>query len=211
MQLDRWVELLYCLIIVFASTFIYFKTRRIYKLTSHKGIKSFRNAFFFFGVAFLVRLLAFFISFYHISSTIQITATVIFNYFLSMAGFSVVYSLVWKNIPENRKYFFHPLALAIAIIDVFTHHYMIIVSQLAVFAYAMIVSYGNYKKSRDKSNFLQLYFIGLVLALISYFFNLLSNIVPLIYIYARAVTASAFVIFLYGVMKTLKWRKKESA
>ena len=49
-------ELLYSFIIIAISLIIYFSTREIEILSSYKGIKYFRFAFMFFGIAFASRL-----------------------------------------------------------------------------------------------------------------------------------------------------------
>ena len=46
-----WIEPIYSVIIILFSLFIYLRTKEIYELTYYKGIKYFRNAFLFFGIA----------------------------------------------------------------------------------------------------------------------------------------------------------------
>ena len=48
---DLWVELTFATIIVVASLIIYLRTKELYELSEHKGIKYFRNTFLFFALA----------------------------------------------------------------------------------------------------------------------------------------------------------------
>jgi len=50
MYIELGVALIFCLL-------LYFKTREVYSLTKHTGIKYFRDAFLFFGFAYLLRFL----------------------------------------------------------------------------------------------------------------------------------------------------------
>ncbi|MCK5698593.1 MAG: hypothetical protein KAH93_02010, partial [Candidatus Aenigmarchaeota archaeon] len=46
------IELAYTFIVVVLCFLVYYKTREIYDLTGYKGIKYFRRAFLFFGLAY---------------------------------------------------------------------------------------------------------------------------------------------------------------
>jgi len=50
------IELVYFLLISGISLYIYWKTKEIYDLTRHKGIRHFRNIFLFFALAYAFRL-----------------------------------------------------------------------------------------------------------------------------------------------------------
>jgi hypothetical protein len=51
------VELFLFLVITLVCFFIYFKTREVYELTSHKGIGYFRKGFVFFGLSSLIMVI----------------------------------------------------------------------------------------------------------------------------------------------------------
>ena len=57
------------------------------------------------------------------------------------------------------------------------------VTQLMILTYAIFISYSNYKvaKEQKKHNFLELYFIAMILAFIAYLANFLQNFLNLIF------------------------------
>lgn len=50
-------ELVYALIAIAICGYVFLKTKEIYDLTKHKGIRYFRRSFLFFGLGFLTRLI----------------------------------------------------------------------------------------------------------------------------------------------------------
>ena len=54
-SLGMGAELIYSFVIILCSLLIYFETKELYELSSHKGIKYFRRSFLFFGIAYFVR------------------------------------------------------------------------------------------------------------------------------------------------------------
>ena len=50
-NLNIGTEIVYSFVIIVCSLMIYFGTKELYKLTSHKGIKYFRQSFLFFAFA----------------------------------------------------------------------------------------------------------------------------------------------------------------
>lgn len=211
MELQNTIELIYSSIIILSCIFIYIKTRKIYQLSSHRGIYAFRNAFFYFGLSFLIRYISLLVTQVvdvQLTYIIKTISGIIFTYGLSMAGFSLVYSLVWKNLKQKRYLLLHLLAIIIALLNTFYINSLAFYIQFAVLLYGINISYNNYKADRKKHKFLQLYFIGLVLSFIGYFVNFLSGILlpyfPNISLYAYTITASVFLIFVYGVRKVIR-------
>ena len=100
------LESLYSLIVIISCLIIYFKTKEIYKLSSHKGIGIFRNAFLFFGIAFFSR---YFLRFITLISDYQIDRIIFglgfffFVYFGTMAALLLIYSVLWKRFKELKK------------------------------------------------------------------------------------------------------------
>jgi hypothetical protein len=166
------------------------------------------------SIAFIARYLSLLLQ--HLGVEFGILASIgiwtIFTYSLSVAGFYLVYSLVWKNYGPKRVYLLHLVALLAAIIDIFVPPAVFAV-QAAVFLYAVSVSYSNYQIARKghKNQFQQFYFIALVLAFISYLIAVLSYYIPSLEAYFKIVTIGVLFIFLYGVVIVIKWPRKESA
>ena len=65
-------EIIYSFVIIFCSLLVYFGTKEIYELSSHKGIKYFREAFLFFAIAYFFRFLIKVILFHLICMVLQI-------------------------------------------------------------------------------------------------------------------------------------------
>ena len=122
-------EIIYSFIIIICSLMIYFGTRELYELTSHKGIKYFRQAFLFFALAYFFRsFIKFTLTYFNVGQIFNIyprtfyfglgqITLFIFMYFSAMAIFYLLYSVMWKKWNGNSKkiYLFHLLAFVIAI------------------------------------------------------------------------------------------------
>ena len=207
-MMENYLELISSGIIVLSCLFIIFRTKKIYNLTSHKGIGAFRSAFFYWAIAYSVRIIATINLAADFNYVINILSGLLFFYALSMAGFSLVYSLVWKNLTRNRNSLLHIISIIIAFVNMFYVANLMFYTQLAVLLYGIHVSYHNYKKSGQKHKFLQLYFIGLILAFAGYLVNFLSDLFTSHYkyisYYSHSITICVFLIFVYGVTKVLK-------
>jgi len=212
------LKIFFGLIIGIICTAIVLRTHRLFKLSFHQGIRYFRNAFLFYGIAFLVRyILGAFLFFNLINPIYRQIITSVFEYFLIMAGFFLLYSLLWKNIEgENSKYssslinpkisLFYLMALILVLLDCFWGglNFMFL-SQVILFAIASIISYMNYSEGKTQYKFRKFYFIAMLLnffawlsnALVVFFFNYNQNIIINIYLLNLVV----FILFLYGVVK----------
>jgi hypothetical protein len=200
-----WLELAFSVVIVVSCLIIVQRTHAIYRLSHHRGVRSFRDAFLFYGLAFIVRF-----SIQYSTTGLQKTALSILLYYLvTAAGFTLIYSLVWKGFPERHEYLLHIMALIIAGVSVLMVDYLMLVIQTAVFTYALVISYENYRQSKHNS-LRQLYFIAVCLALVGFALNLVADFIPFIAFYADAVTAAVFLIFLLSVLRA-QWPRKESA
>ncbi|MFQ5531859.1 MAG: hypothetical protein ACE5ES_04550, partial [Candidatus Nanoarchaeia archaeon] len=106
-QNKELLKIVYALVVVFICTIIVLKTDKLFRISSHRGIQYFRNAFFFYGIGFFVR---FFIGSEFVSKMGMVSyfrsINLIFEFFLIMGGFFLVYSLMWKRfeIPGGETY-----------------------------------------------------------------------------------------------------------
>ncbi|MEK6935937.1 MAG: hypothetical protein AABW67_04050 [Nanoarchaeota archaeon] len=211
-QNKEMFRIFYSVLIALICFIIVFKTDRLFRVSHHQGIRYFRNAFFFYGIAFILRyLLAKPIYFVNIK--------IIFEFVMAMASFFLLYSLIWKKIEGEEKsisslfnfriFVFYGFALIIAVLDSIWQSYnFLFSSQIIVFGLASIISYNNYKNSK-KNSFLGLYFTVMILSLFAWIFNFVWGIflglmrlrwVANIY----ALNVLVFLIFLYGVIKATK-------
>ena len=201
----------YSLIIGCICLIIVLKTHKLFKLSGHQGIRYFRNAFFFYGLAFASRYFLIFLA----SPFLKIS----FEFFLIIGGFFLIYSLLWKKLDDKKTsvssllnfkiLIFYLFALIISVLDsLWQGFYFIFVSQIFVFFIASLISYNNFKKNKSKTNFLKFYFIAMVFSLIAwilnfiacYFFNWRLRWVVGVYV----LNMFFFALFLYGVLKIIK-------
>ena len=214
-QNKEFLKVFYAFIIGIICLIIVLKTNRLFKLSSYQGIRYFRNAFFFYGLAFIIRYF-----FIEIPRYIFLTQ-ILFESFLIMAGFSLLYSLLWKRFEGDndsdrnmnslfnaRFIIFYSLALIIAVLDyLWKTYYFMFLLQIIIFSYAVSFSYSNYKKNSGKE-FSKLYFIAIALNFIAWFLNFIAatffewNQAIMINIYI--INIVIFFLFLYGIFKLTK-------
>jgi hypothetical protein len=214
------LELLYTLAISLICAVIVIKTDKFFRLSLYQGIRYFRNAFFFFGIGFIARYIFGIFSDFNYSGYIPVTK-VIFEYFLIMGGFFLLYSLVWRKFEaQNEEYpisslfnvkmgVFHVMALIIALLDnIWQTYYFMFTSQIAIFFSASIIAFINFKKNKRMYKFSKFYFLAMLLSLAAWTLNLLAplyfnwNLKILIYI--GIINIIFFLLFLYGVIKVTK-------
>ncbi len=209
------LEFFYSIIIASICIAIVFKADKYFRLSLHQGLRYFRNAFFFYGIAFIARYIYEVFSDYSINyaSIIEIA----FEYFLIMAGFFLFYSLVWKKFETKESYsslfnskilIFHIAALILAVMDYLLQgYYFLFLSQIVIFIYASIISYLNYRKNR-KHEFPKFYFIAMLMSLLAWILNLLAafyfNWDRFMLISIGVINVLFFLLFLYGVIKATK-------
>ena len=211
---------IYLLLVSMLSLVISLKVKKLYDLSLHRGIKLFGLAFLFFSIAFFVQFIFSILMYfgYENNLTIRLTGMIFFNYLIALPGFYIVYSLVRKEVEENctktvsnlKVASLHIIALIIAIAGLFfptLSNHLLFIPQLLVLAYGLLISYQNYQATRQerKNNFLQMYFIAMVLWFTGYLFNYLQGFVTpylLIFpLYVQLLTLGIFIIFFYGVIK----------
>ncbi len=216
-------KLIYAVIIIFICGVIVFKSDRLFRLSLHKGIRYFRNAFLFFGLGFLIRYVFSSSLIYEKISAYARISNFLFEYFLIMAGFFLLYSLLWKRIEvANESYLsslfnarvaiFHLMALVLAFLDqLWNAYYFMFFSQILLFAAASFISYKNYSRNGSKHKFLKFYFAAMVLAFVAWTLNTLTaillnwNQIALINVYVLNIVF--FLLFLYGIIRVTKIKR----
>src|SRR4030042_6869282 len=158
----------YSMLIAIVCLIVVLKTDRLFRISFHQGIRYFRNAFFFYGIAFVLRYSLNYHSYFFIINPL-------FKFFMIMGGFFLLYSLLWKKFEiskGSKSSFFNPIififyiiALIIIILDnLWATYYFMFFSQIILFGLASIISYINYKKDEGEHNFLKLYFFIMLLS-----------------------------------------------
>jgi hypothetical protein len=222
MQNREIFKLIYTLIIGFICFLIVLKTDKLFKLSFHQGIRYFRNAFFFYGLAFIMRYVLGLVGYAAGLADYSSIVKAVFEFFLIMAGFSLVYSLLWKKFESPKGSFsslfnprfliFYIMAIIVASLDyLWTTYSFMFLLQIILFAYASSLSYYNYTESK-KGWFLKFYFIAIVLNLIAWIANFLVaeffgwNKGGVIGVYILNIII--FFLFLYGVVKVTNKNNK---
>ncbi|MFH1607629.1 MAG: hypothetical protein ABIA78_00685 [archaeon] len=211
-QNKELLKVFYALAVLIVCTVIVIKTDSLFRLSLHQGIRYFRNAFLFYGIGFLIR---------YGSGVIPFSVVnLFFEFFLIMAGFFLLYSLLWKKIEGSDKpshsslvnpkiLLFYLMAFVIAFLDhLWSSHNLLFFSQIFLFIIASGISYSNYRRNNQKGKFLKFYFVAMVLSLIAWALNFIAALTfewnPVILISVYALNIVIFLLFLYGVIKVTK-------
>ena len=219
-QNKELIKIFYGLIIVFICLIIVLKADRLFRLSMHKGIRYFRNAFFFYGIGFLMRYI---LGTPFLKKIIVVNFGItkfLFEFFMIMAGFFLLYSLIWKKIEVSEEDYpssllnkkiliFYIMTLIFVILDfIWQTFFFMFFSQIVLFFCASIISFVNYKNKGNKNKFLKFYFIAMILSFLAWTLNALTmlllnwNYSALITIYI--LNMIIFLLFLYGVINVTK-------
>ena len=117
-----YVELITTIFACVISFIIYFKTKELYELTSHKGIKYFRYAFLFFGIVSLLKLHRPLSQFLHLGRELSLFFGVRFliGFAGTMAVLCLLYSLIWKTFSKTKTEDFFAISFIAILISVFS-------------------------------------------------------------------------------------------
>ena len=204
-------ELVYTVVIMVLCLVIYYKTKEMYDLTKYTGINYFRNAFLFFGLAYIVRFLLHMMMISRVSFDLflpmrQLMAPLLalIGYFSTMAIFCLVYSLVWKKIAVRRfLWFSHSIAITISLATVLTHsHFILAMLQFVLLLFAAILSFAMHQKSR-KSHMRLLYILVVLFWLLNLYLIGPRRFVP--FELNLLFQALSLVVFLLIYRKVTKW------
>jgi len=211
------LELSYALLLTFICAVIFFRTDKFFRLSLHKGLRYFRNAFLFYGAAFITRYLFGVLS--DLNFDYAYIVKIIFEYFFVMAAFFLLYSLMWKKFETQREKhsslfnpkiaIFHVLALVIAMMDyLWGTYYFLFGAEILIFIIASALAYSNYRKDRGQHKFLKFYFFAMILSLAAWVLNFLAesyfNWNHNLLIDVGIIDVIFFLLFLYGVVKATK-------
>ncbi len=219
-QNKELVKVVYALAIAIICAFIVIKTDRLFRISMYKGIRYFRNAFLFYGIAIIIRYIFGAISSYKFIDIGNAAINFMFEYFMIMGGFFLLYSLLWGKIDDSEEEpasslfnskisLFYAMAFIIVLLDyLWNSYYFLFSSQIILFLIMSIISFMNYVKKGKNSGFLKLYFIAMLSGFTAWMLNALASIWlrwnqgVLIVVYILNV--AIFLLFLYGVIKATK-------
>ncbi len=216
----NYLEYFIIFLIVICSSSIVFITNHFYRLSEYKGIKFFRDSFIYFSLAFgiilLLKILLYnYFMFFQEHIFIILIGSFLINYAFSMAGFSLVYSLVWKNFGKNRFIWIYIFSIIISLLSLIFNIYILFFSQIIVLCYGIFIAFSNYEKSKaiNKNDFSQFFLIAFILTFIGYVANTASEYFNSFFSNTELIVSllnlMVFVIFLIGILNVLKWQRKE--
>jgi hypothetical protein len=207
-------ELIYSFVIIAISLMIYFKTKEFYELSHHKGIKYFRLSFLFFAVAYFFRsFVKFLILFLDMPEIINLSqlglgaiSLFLLMYASSMAIFYLLLSVNWKKWNGKSKvWFFHALAIIIAIISLLVKQGIIILGiYLVLFVFISIVTFISYKQAKEKrkgSHLHGIYVLLFTFWVLNIFDVLVPNIFQIFQMLIYFASISVFLAILYKVIR----------
>ncbi len=209
------LEIIYSFVIIVCSMMIYFGTKQLYELTSHKGIKYFRLGFLFFAIAYFFRSFIKFILFYfNVTKILDLSTNFIgtaslflFMYFSSIAIFYLLYSVIWKKFKNEpvSLFFIHAAGFVIALVSIlFRSPTVYLILNLVLFFSVSIIFYFAHKNHKKKKKGSGLYTTYLLL-LVFWILNILDILVPSalqqfqLFIYLASI--GVFLTLLYKVLK----------
>ncbi len=214
------IKLFYASLIAIICIVITVRADKLFRLSLHQGIRYFRNAFIFYALAFIVRYLVEAIAGHGRITLYYPYINFCFEFLLIMAGFFLLYSLLWKkaehssegyvsSLFNSRIFIFYSMSVIFAIVDVLWQtHLFLFLSQILIFMFAAFISYENYKKNDAKHKFPKFYFFAMLLSLFVWILNttaeLWFNWSQAILIGVYILNIIIFLLFLWGVIKVTK-------
>lgn len=215
-------ELVYSFIVVAICLTIYFKTKEIYNLTSHKGIKYFRLTFLFFAISYALNFVSriFFMNLHRFFELTQAevflfgTILIITLYLNLIAPLYLIYSIIWKRIKSKlfqRTWFLHVISFLILITTLILQNNLVfLISQIIILILGVIALILNHiekrkqikNKKNKKSNLVEIIY---PLLLTFWFFGIIDLVIPnfmkLIQYGIYLISIIIFSIIFYKVIK----------
>jgi hypothetical protein len=194
----NYISLLFTIFSSLIAFMIYYRAKKLHDLVDHQGIRSFRDAFFWWGASFAVRTVHVILANrYALVTTFLAMA---FFYCLALGAFYLVHSLVWKRLIGDDTLLFHLFSIGLVAGTLYYYPGMIFLACMILLGYAIAISYSNYKRAKG---FHQFYFISLVIAFLAYLVNFLTIYFssPYFLILSYLATMAALLIFLAGVLR----------
>ena len=212
------LKIIYALLICSIAAIITLKTDRLFKISDHQGLRYFRNSFFFYGLAFFTRFILgkATISIYKYGEVYQQITILLFKFFIIMAGFFLLYSLIWKHVEKIKNYhsflnlrvslFYVATLLIISLDFIFNTNIFMYLSQVGLFFILSVLAYKNYIKDKGESVFLKYYFTTMLLGFIAWILNtilycFLSGDPGITQIFIYGLNILFFIFFLFGIIK----------
>ena len=205
------LEIAYAAVIIIACAIILFRTRRLYDVSKHKGIRHFSMAFFFFGLSYLFRFVPLLLR----SADIHLgqgrlffeAGIVLFGYTSSMAILSMLRSVTWKRLERGilaRSWPYHALAIVLSGLAVLLHSMtVLLLGEVLLLILLIVLSFLFHRQERHKRSSAT-YYTYLLLSLF-WTLNILIIVIPpflpLPKVMLYILSTGLFLIILYRVLR----------
>lgn len=201
------ISIVYGIVVTIITGIISHRSYKYFELSSHTGLRLIATSFLAFCVGFALVSLRYINSLY-LQLPIDPYLQYAFEVAICLAGFYIVYSLMWKRIYFPLDFTFFVLAFCIALVDYIVasaYQTFMYLSQLIVLSLGIGISYHKscMAKKAGKHTFLRMYFYTLVLMFFGYLINFINVFVdaPWFSLLTRITTLTIFLIFLYGTSR----------
>ena len=207
-------EFVFTAIAVIFCLLIYFKTREVYNLTKHKGIKYFRDAFLFFGLSYILRFLFSLVFLSRIAFDFVLPRAMFMplfilplGYFSTIGIFYLVFSSIWKRFNNRRLIILgNIIAILLSLISFITRSHFILLSfQSVLLVFAITLSIFVHRGEKKASGIKILYLLISTLWLINLWvivprrsFSLETEV------FFQFVSLSVFIVIYYKLSKWIK-------
>jgi len=207
------LEMALTLIVIIICLLIYFRTKDLYELSLHKGIKYFRFAFLFFAFAFALRFIFPITMFLFNERLFRSYTGFLMTFVGMMAILCILYSLLWKKLDsKNNFYIIISIAIIISFITTILRVGFLILSfQIILFILIVIISYWDSFKSRKRKKYFKLSFLYTLL-FFAWFFDITSHFAFMFSLNTKLtfniISICLFLIIYYKVYQKTKVKKK---
>ncbi len=211
------LELFYAFVIIACSLMIYFGTKELYKLTSHKGIGYFRNAFLFFALAYFSKVFLRVILDYNgiarlldispraMGGLVALISLPLFIYFSAIAVFYLALSVVWKKLEHKNigAGVFHLTAGLLGLVGLISRSQKtyFILNLIFFFVVLGVVYLSKGKAGKKSHNLYIIYFLLLIFWILNILDILVPNFLRGLQLFIYLASTGVFMTILYKVLK----------
>jgi uncharacterized membrane protein len=208
-------ELIYSFVIIVCSLMIYYSTKEMYELSSHKGIKYFRQSFLLFAIAYFFKsFIKVLLVYFGTSRILDINpkyvgsiTLFIFMFFGSLAVFYLVYSLICKKWDRKSNIVlgvFYVLSVLISFIIINTREAEVFIGTslflLLIAIFGILITHKQHRNKKKKGKIHLVY----TLLFIFWILNIIELLVNFTYVYQILISLASLGIFLTILYKVLK-------
>jgi len=149
------LEFAYSFLVLVIFIYLFYKTKHIFDLTKHKGIKYFRMSFLFFALSFFTRFMFFLIRLIvhntnlHIPGrTLSFLSLIFITYFSTIAISYLIYSTLWRKVKHIVFFVFANLLSIVSILMFYFRNSFIFFIFIQLFLIISLIFVNSKKKTQ---------------------------------------------------------------